>query len=223
MGRHVDMNPESCISLAMGRRWLTILLSLLVMLVLAAGVRYISAVTHVFGLGYSYVEIHERSIGVDARLWVLATPVDGTLIDMVLVAQIRELNKPKRPIVGMRFLPPRLRTRLMNEFILSVQKRDVMQDVAIWSRSHERVHRYRSGTSCRMWRSGVGNDIGPARDCVGPTARSDCIGATASSSIRIARTGVRMARWLSWQREPEIGHAFRILTGRSRRVEGDSK
>ena len=38
------MNLESCISLAMRRRWLTIALSLLVMLVLAAGARYIVAV-----------------------------------------------------------------------------------------------------------------------------------------------------------------------------------
>ena len=98
----------------------------------------VSAVARVFGLGYSYVEIRERSIGMDARLWVLATPVDGTLIDMVLVGQVRELSRPKRPIVGMRFLPPRLRTRLMNELILSSQKRDVMQDVAIWSRKRYR-------------------------------------------------------------------------------------
>ena len=74
----------------------------------------------------------------DTRLWVLATPVDGTLIDMVLVGQVRELNKPKRPIVGMRFLPPRMRTRLMNEIILSAQKRAVMQDVAIWGRKRYR-------------------------------------------------------------------------------------
>ena len=98
----------------------------------------VSAVAHVFGLGYSYVEIHERSIGMDMRLWVLATPVDGTVIEMVLAGQVRELNRPKRSIVGMRFLPPRLRTRLMNEFILSTQKRDVMQDVAIWSRKRYR-------------------------------------------------------------------------------------
>ena len=38
----------------------------------------------------------------------------------------------------MRFLPPRLPTRLMNEFILSAQKRDVMQDVTIWSRKRYR-------------------------------------------------------------------------------------
>ena len=98
----------------------------------------VSAVAHVYGLGYSFVEIHERSIGMHMRLWVLATPVDGTLIDMVLVGQVRKLNRPKRPIAGLRFLPPRLRTRLMNEIVLSTQKRDVMQDVAIWSRKRYR-------------------------------------------------------------------------------------
>ena len=39
--RQVDMNLESCLSVAMSRRWLTILLSLLVMLALAAGARYL--------------------------------------------------------------------------------------------------------------------------------------------------------------------------------------
>ena len=65
----------------------------------------VSAVTYVFGLGYSFVQIHERSLGMDSRLWVLATPVDGKLIDLVLVGQLRELRKPKRPVLGMRFIP----------------------------------------------------------------------------------------------------------------------
>ena len=46
-----------------------------------AGVRVfawdVSAVTYVHGLGYSLVEVREHSIGMDTRLWVLATPVDG--------------------------------------------------------------------------------------------------------------------------------------------------
>ena len=61
--------------------------------------------------------IHERSIGIDARLWVLATPVDGSLIDLVLVSQMREMRKPKRPIVGLRFVPLSLRARIMNQII----------------------------------------------------------------------------------------------------------
>ena len=99
----------------------------------------VSAATYVFGLGYSFVEIQEHSIGMDARLWVLATPVDGTLIDMVLAGQVRKMRKPKRLLMGLRFLPPGLRTRLMNRIILNAQRQDVMQDVVIWERK-----RYRS-------------------------------------------------------------------------------
>ncbi len=98
----------------------------------------VSAIAHVFGLGYSLVEIHERSIGMDSRLWVLATPVDGTLIEVALIGQVRNIERPRRAIVGLRFLPPRLRAALMNEIILTVQKRDVLQDVVIWGRKQYR-------------------------------------------------------------------------------------
>ena len=42
--RHADMSFETCAALVVGRRWLTILLSLIVILALAAGARYIIAV-----------------------------------------------------------------------------------------------------------------------------------------------------------------------------------
>ena len=99
----------------------------------------ISAIAHIFGLGYSFVQIHERSLGMDSRLWVLATPVDGRLIDLVLVGQLRKMHKPKRPILGLRFVPLNLRTRIMNKIIMFMQKKDVLQDVAIW-----RQKRYQS-------------------------------------------------------------------------------
>ena len=98
----------------------------------------VSAVAHVFGLGYSFVEIREHTLGMDSRLWVLATPVDGTLIELVLVGQLRELRKPKRPIIGMRFMPVGLRSLLMAKILASVQKRDVLQDVMVWSRKQYR-------------------------------------------------------------------------------------
>ena len=97
-----------------------------------------SVIAHVFGLGYSFVEIREHSIGMDARLWVLATPVDGTLIDLSLVSQIREIRKPRRKIAGLGFLPVRWRAPLLNKFMASQQRRDVMQDVVIWSRKQYR-------------------------------------------------------------------------------------
>ena len=100
----------------------------------------VSATTYVHGLGYSFVDIHECTIGMDSRLWVLATPVDGTFIDLVLVAQVRELRKPKRPTAGLGFLPVKLRTRIMNKLLISTQERDVRQDVAIWGRKRYRPH-----------------------------------------------------------------------------------
>ena len=99
----------------------------------------VSAVTHVSGLGYSFVEVREHSIGMDVRLWVLAAPVDGTLIEMVLAGQVRHIRDPKRLRFGLRLLPPGLRAGIVNEFLLTLQKRDVLQDVVIWSRK-----RYRS-------------------------------------------------------------------------------
>ena len=98
----------------------------------------VSVTTRVVGLGYSFVEIREHSIGMDARLWVLATPVDGLLIDLSLVSQVREIRKPARKIAGLGFLPVRWRAPLMNKFVASWQRRDVLQDVVIWSRKQYR-------------------------------------------------------------------------------------
>ena len=92
----------------------------------------IAARASIYGLGYSFVEIREKSIGMDMRLWVLATPVDGTLIDLSLVSQIREIRKPNRWIAGLGFLPVRLRAPIMNRFISEFQRRDVLKDVVIW-------------------------------------------------------------------------------------------
>lgn len=94
----------------------------------------IAARTLVVGLGYSYVNIRERSVGMDTRMWVLATPVDGTLIDMTVVSQVREIKEPKRDIVGLKFLPVQLRAPVMNGFISRFQRHDVLQDVVIWGK-----------------------------------------------------------------------------------------
>ncbi len=100
----------------------------------------VSTVIHVYGLGCSFVEIHEHSIDMDTRLWVLTTPIDGKSVELVLVSQVRKVLKPKRPIMGMRFLPLNLRTRIMNKFIIASQKRDVLQDVVIWNRKQHLPH-----------------------------------------------------------------------------------
>ena len=100
----------------------------------------LSVTAYVHGLGYSFVDMREHTIGIDARLWVLATPLDGTFIDLVLVSQIRNMRRPKRRIAGFGFLPVTLRTRVMNKVSAIMQRRDVLQDVEIWSRKSYRPH-----------------------------------------------------------------------------------
>ncbi|MCY4674596.1 MAG: Rieske 2Fe-2S domain-containing protein [Bacteroidetes bacterium] len=92
----------------------------------------VSAKANIYGFGFSNVMIHEKSIDMHINFYVLATPVDGKEIDMVLASQVKQIRKPKRMIVGLRFLPLNLRTSLMNRFILLMQRKDVMDDVHIW-------------------------------------------------------------------------------------------
>ena len=103
-----------------------------------AGLTYlvnrVSADTHIHGLGYSLVEFHDKTIGMDSRLWVLATPVDGTLCEMRLVSQVRRLRKPRRFVAGLRFLPTGARHPLLNWFANWQEKRYVKEDIVIWER-----------------------------------------------------------------------------------------
>ena len=92
----------------------------------------VSTIVHVHGLGYSFVEIHEKTIDLRARYWVLATPVDRERVELVLVNQVRQMRNPGRPLMGLRFLPMNVRHSVMNQILLSQQKRDVQQDVVIW-------------------------------------------------------------------------------------------
>ncbi len=92
----------------------------------------VTAEAHVHGLGYSLVRVREHTIGMEARLWVLGAMTDGETLKMTLAGQVRALPKPKRFLIGMKWVPRKWRSKLMNEFLLSSQKLDVLQDVSIW-------------------------------------------------------------------------------------------
>jgi nitrite reductase/ring-hydroxylating ferredoxin subunit len=94
----------------------------------------LAADVHVYGLGYSLVAVHERSIGMDMRIWILATPTNGEYIDYTLACQVRELRSPKSWIFGLGFLPVKMRAPLLNRFMSAQQADDVLQDVEIWGR-----------------------------------------------------------------------------------------
>ena len=90
--------------------------------------------TLVYGLGYSFVDATERTIGMPFRLWVMATPIDGTNIDFTVASQVGEVRRPKRWFLGLGFLPAAWRSPIMNLVTAAYQKHDVGQDVPIWSR-----------------------------------------------------------------------------------------
>ena len=94
----------------------------------------VSARPRVHGLGYSFVEIREHNIGADMRLWILATPIDGKLIDLSIVNQVKEIRQPNGKGLGLGLLPTRWRAPLVNKFVINMQRSDVLQDVVIWSR-----------------------------------------------------------------------------------------
>ncbi len=150
----------------------------------------VSASTSIFGLGYSFVEIREHSIGMDTRLWILATPIDGTLIDVSLVSQVREMRKPQRPIAGLGFLPVGLRAPLMNTFIVSQQRKDVLQDVVIWSRKQyrPRPRLCRSDGEITAYRDWCAQFYPDPRECEAPPVAMPAAERAATPSGTASRT-----------------------------------
>ena len=94
------MNLESCISLVMGRRWLTILLSLLVMLALAAGARYLVEVDvdvrNHFGNDDPHIvalEQLEDTYSLSDAALVAVAPKNGTIFTRETLVAIEELTE----------------------------------------------------------------------------------------------------------------------------------
>ena len=140
-----------------------------------AGVFDIAAKVTIFGLGYSFVEVHERTIGMDTRLWTLATPIDGSRIDLTLISQVRQLRQPRRRFMGMAFLPTALRTHLLNCFALSQEWLGVRQDRVIWRRSGTDRVRGSVAPTAKSW-------------LIEPTARSSIPSATSLSGCRTGKS-----------------------------------
>lgn len=92
------------------------------------------AVTHLYGLGYSFVEIHERGLDMFTRLWILVTPIDGVWMELVMVSQVQQSKEQKGPVfLRLGFLPSKLRASVLTRVSLKRQIHDVKQDLLIWS------------------------------------------------------------------------------------------
>ena len=100
----------------------------------------VSAVAHIFGLGYSQVDFEERGVGYRSRLWVLCTPVDGTSVELTIVSQVGGLRRPSGVGLVLRLLPLRTRLNLLNWFTLRKEAGYVREDIVIWRRKQYLTH-----------------------------------------------------------------------------------
>ncbi|HUL99757.1 MAG TPA: Rieske 2Fe-2S domain-containing protein [Mycobacterium sp.] len=86
--------------------------------------------THIYGLGYSQVDVRIRGFDVRARLWVLPVPIDAERVALFLAASGN--GSPDEVHPWLRPIPRRLRAALIGRGLLAGLVSDARQDFAIW-------------------------------------------------------------------------------------------
>lgn len=86
---------------------------------------------HVYGLGYSRVEVEIPELGLRTRHLVLATPIDGEHIELTIGLSVHDVDRRKvHPLLG--FVPQRLVSELVLQGAWRGYRHDVAQDHDIW-------------------------------------------------------------------------------------------
>ena len=123
----------------------------------------ISSRTRVVGLGYSFVEIREHSVGMDMRMWVLVTPSG------------RHTHRPVPGLAGAGDTQPKA----------VVRRHGISPSKAAFTH-HEQDHGSHANPGCSAGRGHLEpQDTGPGRSFAFPTAKSCPIEPIALSSIPI--------------------------------------
>ena len=87
--------------------------------------------TQIHGLGYSLVNVTVPGARVEARLWVLPTPIDDERIQLYLATRIKIAESSKiHPLLAP--LPKRALHALINRVMLNSLANDAQQDFVIW-------------------------------------------------------------------------------------------
>lgn len=83
---------------------------------------------HIYGLGYSLVQVTVPGFGIHSRLFILATPVNDDYIDLIMALSVRE--RFDHPLL--RVMPSALLSRVIARGILGGLMHDASQDFPIW-------------------------------------------------------------------------------------------
>ena len=89
----------------------------------------------VWGLGVSTVLIKSADTGLVVRQWVLATPIDGEMIDVWLAAEIKSMPR----IYGLHLLPAALVRPALSKILVNELAREVALDAVIWGEQRYRA------------------------------------------------------------------------------------
>ena len=87
--------------------------------------------THIYGLGYSQVNVTIPGIGARLRLWVLPTPIDEERITLNLATSAKYLE-PGRIHPLLSWIPKKLLTEIVRRLTFAGFLNDVKQDIPIW-------------------------------------------------------------------------------------------
>jgi cholesterol 7-dehydrogenase len=88
-----------------------------------------------YGLGFSRVELTVHTLGAQARLWVLPTPLGDGTVRLRIGASVRKALGAGAP-VALRWLPARLTAAVARDFALLGLANDVAQDRRVWRTKH---------------------------------------------------------------------------------------
>jgi phenylpropionate dioxygenase-like ring-hydroxylating dioxygenase large terminal subunit len=87
---------------------------------------------HAYGLGYSLVEVHVPRFEARARLFVLATPLDGSNIQLRVAQSFFEQTSPAKISPFLAWMPRGFINPFMARSIFNGLVNDVQQDFVIW-------------------------------------------------------------------------------------------
>lgn len=87
---------------------------------------------HVWGLGYSLVEVQVEKYGLKGQQWVFATPSDGEYLDLHIALRVKPIERPERILPGLDKVPERVLTAGLRAFFMQAFENDINQDFEIW-------------------------------------------------------------------------------------------